>query len=61
MRDFMGVNPAWDAVLEEAVAALRREGAEVVDVALPPYVLGMMGGVYTTIRDTEFPHGSETY
>jgi amidase len=61
MRDFMGVEAAWDAVIDEAVAALRREGAEVVDVALPPYVLSMMGGVYTTIRDTEFPHQVETY
>ena len=61
MRDFMGVEAAWDAVIDEAVAALRREGAEVVDVALPPYVLSMMGGVYTTIRDTEFPHQIETY
>ena len=61
MRDFMGVEAAWDAVLDEAIAALRREGAEVVDVALPPYVLSMFGGVYTTIRDTEFPHQVETY
>ena len=61
MRDFMGVEAAWDAVLDEAIAALRREGAEVVDVALPPYVLSMLGGVYTTIRDTEFPHQVETY
>ena len=61
MRDFMGVETAWDTVIDEAVAALRREGAEVVDVALPPYVLSMMGGVYTAIRDTEFPHQVETY
>ena len=61
MRDFLGVEAAWDAVIDEAAAALRREGAEVVDVALPPYVLSMMGGVYTTIRDTEFPHQVETY
>jgi amidase len=61
LRDFMGVEAAWDAVIDEAVAAMRREGAEVVDVSLPPYVLGMMGGVYNTVRDTEFPAQIGTY
>ena len=29
VRDFMGVDPVWDAVMEGAVAALRKQGAEV--------------------------------
>ena len=61
LRDFMGVEAAWDAVIAEAVAAMRREGAEVIDVALPPYVLAMMGDVYSTIRNTEFRHQIDTY
>ena len=29
VRDFMGVDPVWDAVIEAAVAVLRNQGAEV--------------------------------
>ena len=57
----MGVDPAWDSVMEAAVATLRNQGAEVIDIALPRYVLGLSGPVYTTIRDTEFRFQIEEY
>jgi amidase len=60
-RDFMGTDKAWDAVLESAVAGLRAQGAEVIDVTLPRYVHGLLAGVYPTIRDTEFRYQIEEY
>jgi amidase len=60
-RDFMGTNSAWDAVVESAVTRLRAQGAEVVDLTFPHYVLALLGGVYPTIRDTEFRYQIETY
>ncbi len=61
VRDFMGVDPAWDAVIEAAVVALRNQGAEVIDIALPRYMLGLSGALYPTIRDTEFRFQIEEY
>jgi amidase len=60
-RDFMGTDKAWDAVLESAVAGLRAQGAEVVDIAFPRYVLALLAGVYPAIRDTEFRYQIEEY
>ena len=61
VRDFMGVDPAWDAVIEAAVAALRNQGAEVIDIALPRYMLGLSVALLPTIRDTEFRFQIEEY
>ena len=61
VRDFMGVDPAWDAVMEAAIAALRTQGADVIDIGLPRYMLGLSGGLYATIRDTEFRFQIEEY
>jgi len=41
LRDFMKSDPAVDAVIESAVTVLRKQGATVVDVKLPRYVLAM--------------------
>jgi amidase len=60
-RDFMGVDPAWDAVIEAAAVALRNQGAVVIDVILPRYLLALSGAVYPTIRDTEFRFQIEDY
>jgi len=60
-RDFLGTNKAWDAVVESAITRLRAQSAEIVDVAFPRYVLGLLAGVYPTIRDTEFRYQIETY
>ena len=60
-RDFMGVDAGWDAVLESAIAEIRAQGAEVVDVSLPRYANALITGVYPTIRDTEFRYQIEEY
>ena len=54
LRDYLKLDPTSDAVIETAVAVLRNQGAEVIDVTIPRFVLGLNLGVYETIRDTEF-------
>ena len=61
LRDFMKQDAGVDAVIETAVAILRRQGATVVDIKLPRYVLAMNGEIYETIRDTEFRYQVEQY
>jgi amidase len=61
LRDFMKQDPAVDAVIETAVAVLRRQGATVLDVKLPRYVIAMNGDIYETIRDLEFRYQIEQY
>ena len=62
VRDYMKLDPASDAVIETAVAVLRNQGAEVIDIALPRFLLGLIsGGLYETIRDTEFRYQIEDY
>jgi amidase len=61
LRDFTGLDAAGDAVIADAVALLRKQGAEVVEITLPRYVPALISGVYTTIRDTEFRHDISAY
>jgi amidase len=61
LRDYLKVDPTVDAVMETAVAVLRNQGAEVVDITLPRFVLGLYTGAYETIRDTEFRYQIEDY
>ncbi|GAB1489067.1 amidase [Opitutaceae bacterium] len=61
LRDWMKFDPGVDAVIETAVAVLRNQGAEVVDVEIPRYVLGLSSGLYEMIRDTEFRYQVEEY
>jgi len=61
LRDYMKQDPTTDAVIETAVAVLRNQGAEVIDVALPRFVLGLNMGLYETIRDTEFRYQIDDY
>jgi len=61
LRDWMKLDPGVDAVIETAVAVLRNRGAEVVDIKLPRYVLGLSGGLYDAIHDTEFHYQIESY
>jgi len=61
LRDYLKVDPTVDAVMETAVAVLRNQGAEVVDITLPRFVLGLYTGTYETIRDTEFRYQIEDY
>jgi amidase len=60
-RDFMGSDKAWDAVLESTVARLRAQGAEVIDIAFPRYLIALLADVYPIIRDTEFRYQIEEY
>ena len=53
-RDFMGFDPDVDWVAESALAAIRRAGAEVVDVRLPKWLLDSKGEFYNAIRYPEF-------
>jgi amidase len=61
MRDFMKSDPAVDAVIETAVAVLRKQGATIVEVKLPRYVLAMNADIYETLRETEFHVQIEEY
>ena len=61
LRDYMKQDPTTDAVIETAVAVLRNQGAEVIDVTLPRFILGLNMGLYETIRDTEFRYEIEEY
>jgi amidase len=57
----MKLDPGSDAVIETAVAVLRNQGAEVIDITLPRFILGLNLGLYETIRDTEFRYQIEDY
>lgn len=61
LRDFMGRHEGVDAVIETAVAVLRAQGAEVVEIKLPRFVLGVNAGLYLAIRDPEFRYQIEDY
>jgi amidase len=53
-RDFMGKDAGTDAVVEEAIATLKRLGAIVVDVKYPPYLLAAKQPIYNTLVAAEF-------
>jgi amidase len=61
LRDYMKHDPTSDAVIETAVAVLRNQGAEVIDITLPRFILGLNLGLYETIRDAEFRYQIEDY
>jgi amidase len=54
-RDFMGRDAGTDAVMEQAIATLRKLGAEVIDpVAYPFYLLQSRQGIYNQLVASEF-------
>jgi amidase len=54
-RDFMGMDPETDRIVEEAIATFKKLGATVVDpVKYPDYVLQMRGSISATIMQSEF-------
>ncbi len=61
LRDWMGIDSGVDAVVDAAVAVLRQQGAEVVDLTLPRYVLGVGSGLYEAIHDPEFHQQIDAY
>jgi amidase len=61
-RDFMGQDAGTDAVIETAIAALKKQGAVIVDpLKFPQYLLDMRTGVYTTMSPAEFKSQISTY
>ncbi len=61
LRDFMKQDAGVDAVVETAIAILRYQGATVVDITLPRFVLGVNSGLYQAIRNPEFRYQVEDY
>ena len=53
-RDFLGQDTEVDWILEASLEAMRAEGATVVDVYFPQWLLDIKGDWYTTIRWREF-------
>jgi Asp-tRNA(Asn)/Glu-tRNA(Gln) amidotransferase A subunit family amidase len=53
-RDFLGQDPDVDWVIEAALDAMRRQGATMVDVRYPRWVLDAKGEFYSAIRYPEF-------
>jgi len=53
-RDFLGQDPDVDWVVDSALDAMRREGATVVDVRLPKWLLDAKGEFYNAVRYPEF-------
>jgi amidase len=53
-RDFLGQDADVDWVVEAALAAMRRNGATVVDVRFPKWLLDAKGEFYNAIRYPEF-------
>jgi amidase len=54
LRDFMGADDGVDAVINEAIATLQAQGATVVDVKLPDYILKIRASLFNTVRMAEF-------
>ena len=53
-RDFMGSDEEVDWVIEASLEAMRKAGAEVVDVELPTWLMDARGRFYRAIRYREF-------
>jgi amidase len=53
-RDVLGQDPDVDWVVEASLDVMRREGATIVDVRLPKWLLDAKGEFYNAIRYPEF-------
>jgi amidase len=53
-RDFLGQDPDVDWTIDAALDAMRREGATVVDVRFPKWLLDSKGEFYNAVRYPEF-------
>jgi len=53
-RDFTGKDPEVDRIVNEAVATLENQGATVIDVKYPEFLLQAKGGLSTLIMACEF-------
>jgi len=53
-RDFLGQDEDVDWVIEASLEAMKKQGATIVDVKLPKWLLDAKGEYYTAIRYPEF-------
>ncbi len=53
-RDFMGQDPDVDWVIESSLETMRKQGATIVDVRMPKWLLDAKGEYYNAIRFPEF-------
>ncbi len=53
-RDFMGIDPEVDWIIEASLQTMRDAGAEVIDVELPEWLLSSRGRFYRALRYREF-------
>ena len=53
-RDFMGQDQDVDWVMEAAIDTMKKQGATVIDVRLPKWLLDGKGEYYTAVRYPEF-------
>ena len=60
-RDLMGDDESVTWVVEAALETMRAQGATVVDVRYPPWLLAVKGDWYTTVRYPEFRSQIEDY
>ena len=60
-RDLMGDDESVTWVIEAALETMRAQGATVVDVRYPPWLLAVKGDWYTTVRYPEFRSQIEDY
>ena len=60
-RDLMGGNEAVDWIIEGALETMRGQGATILDVRYPPWLLEVKGVWYTTVRWPDFRAQIEDY
>jgi amidase len=61
-RDFFGQDPETDRVMEEAIATLKKLGAEIIDpISYPEYLRKGRQDIYNTIVRAEFKADLTTY
>lgn len=60
-RDFLGQDPDVDWVMESSLDTMRKQGATIVDVRLPKWLLEAKGEYYNAIRYPEFVVQIEDY
>ncbi len=53
-RDFMGLDPEVDWIIEASLQSMRDAGAEIVDIKLPEWLLSSRGRFYRALRYREF-------
>jgi amidase len=54
-RDFLGADPDVDWVVDASLGAMRKAGAEVVDVRYPKWLIDVKEDFYAAVRRPEFP------